>query len=234
MRSSIGRYCSSADQPLAVHRRPEQPQRLVDAQPVVLGGALQVDAVLRRFRHPLEPVEQLLRGEVLRVVELDCSVFSAPSSQRKVFFPMKATFNCDSSGCLKWSSLSASSKTACDRRLVELEFERQFVVRRLAVLGIARSCRASSACKPGTLLGNDLEIEKPRAVGRPGLRPPREAGSEPLHETCSGQPAVGGFMRRVADGHRQRIAGVFRFDRLRQPQQIERIIICTWLFSARP
>ena len=58
------------DQPLPVHRRPELPERFIDAEAVVLGGALEVDAVLRRFRHALEPVEQLLRGEVLRVVEL--------------------------------------------------------------------------------------------------------------------------------------------------------------------
>src|ERR1019366_2569676 len=65
-----GQVLLQTNHPFALDGGTQQVERLDDAQSVVLGGLVQGDAVLGRFRHPLAPLPKQLGIRVLGIVEL--------------------------------------------------------------------------------------------------------------------------------------------------------------------
>jgi len=100
----------------------------------------------------------------------------------------------------------------------EVELEGVILVRRLAVLGLS-ILRELHLEISRTLPGKDWNRTAGTIAGEKNVREKQNQG--PLHtDSRLCQPAPGGFARSVADGHCQGVAGIFRFDGLRQPQQL--------------
>ena len=123
-------------QTVPFHRGFQRGDGFEHSQVIVFGGSFQVDAVARRLRHALKPILQGLRAQILRIIEFYFGLLRARLVPENLGTHV-GHFGRRFQRMIEKSELFRQAENRIDVAFAQLEFDRQVVVHRFPVFGIA-------------------------------------------------------------------------------------------------